>query len=181
VRKTWHNFSSPVYAEKLFFFCFIFKMARNLLTTKLLNRANLALFHEVLLSDSTWIQKIIFEYNVKRSNHVTLLLQMPYYLLVYGALSVASILLSLSSNGIGQYAGARARRVLHDYMLYNILRCPVRFFECTPVGRIINCFSTDMSIIDKVSDFMLFCYTEIFKIFIWIKGILKLLLNQILP
>ena len=71
--------------------------------------------------------------------------------MVYGALSIASIFLSLSSNGIGQYAGARARKVLHDYMLRNILRCPARFFECTPVGRIINRFSTDMSVIDKVT------------------------------
>jgi ABC-type multidrug transport system fused ATPase/permease subunit len=81
---------------------------------------------------------------------MTVSLQTTYYLLVYGALSVASILLSLLSNSIGQYAGARARRVLHDRMLHNILRCPVRFFECTPVGRIINRFSTDMSVIDKV-------------------------------
>lgn len=80
---------------------------------------------------------------------------MTYYLLVYGALSLASVLLSFSSNGIGQYAGARARQVLHESMLRNILRCPVRFFECTPIGRIINRFSTDMSVIDKVSQSIL--------------------------
>jgi ABC-type multidrug transport system fused ATPase/permease subunit len=82
---------------------------------------------------------------------MTVSLQVTHYLLVYGTLSVASILLSLLSNSIGQYAGARARRVLHVRMLHNILRCPLRFFECTPVGRIINRFSTDMSVIDKVS------------------------------
>ncbi|PSN38190.1 hypothetical protein C0J52_15039, partial [Blattella germanica] len=95
--------------------------------------------------------------------------EMTYYLMVYGALSVASIILSLSSNGIGQYAGARARRVLHDSMLSNILRCPVRFFECTPVGRIINRFSTDMSVIDKklatsiqrLVQFLLLCFSAI--------------------
>jgi ABC-type multidrug transport system, ATPase and permease components len=59
--------------------------------------------------------------------------------------------LSLLSNGVGQYAGAQARRVLHENMLLNVIRCPLRFFECTPVGRIINHFSTDMSVIDKVS------------------------------
>ncbi|XP_069691069.1 ATP-binding cassette sub-family C member Sur isoform X2 [Periplaneta americana] len=91
------------------------------------------------------------------------------YLLVYGILSLASIMLSLSSNGIGQYAGARARRVLHDHMLHNILQCPVRFFEYTPIGRIINRFSTDMSVIDKkiatsiqrLLQFLLLCFSAI--------------------
>lgn len=95
--------------------------------------------------------------------------EMTYYLLVYGALSVASVLLSFSSNSIGQYAGARARRVLHECMLRNILCCPVRFFECTPIGRIINRFSTDMSVIDKkiatsiqrLLQFLLLCFSAI--------------------
>ncbi|KAJ9596446.1 hypothetical protein L9F63_012530, partial [Diploptera punctata] len=94
---------------------------------------------------------------------------MTFYLMVYGVLSLASIVLSLLSNGIGQYAGARARKVLHDSMLRNILRCPVRFFECTPVGRIINRFSTDMSVIDKkiatsiqrLVQFLLLCFSAI--------------------
>jgi ABC-type multidrug transport system fused ATPase/permease subunit len=90
-------------------------------------------------------------------NKMTVSLQMTYYLLIYGALSVASVLLSFSSNGIGQYAGARARRVLHEQILHNILRSPVRFFECTPIGRIINRFSTDMSVIDKVFQNMSLC------------------------
>jgi len=84
-------------------------------------------------------------------NNIIMWLQMKYYLLVYGALSVASLLLSLLSSGVGQYAGARARRVLHKNMLLNVIRCPLPFFECTPVGRIINRFSTDTSVIDKVS------------------------------
>lgn len=84
-------------------------------------------------------------------NNIIMWLQMKYYLTVYGALSVASLLLSLLSSSVGQYAGARARRVLHEKMLLNVIRLPLHFFECTPVGRIINRFSTDMSVIDKVS------------------------------
>ncbi|XP_063225209.1 ATP-binding cassette sub-family C member Sur isoform X2 [Bacillus rossius redtenbacheri] len=96
--------------------------------------------------------------------------QIKYYLMVYAALSVASILLSLSSNAIGQYAGAQARRTLHDKMLCNILYCPMRFFESTPVGRVINRFSTDMGVIDKklatsiqrLLQFLLLCFSAIF-------------------
>jgi ABC-type multidrug transport system fused ATPase/permease subunit len=95
--------------------------------------------------------------------------EMKYYLLVYGALSVASLLLSLLSSGVGQYAGAQARRVLHESMLRNVIRCPLHFFECTPVGRIINRFSTDMSVIDKkiatsiqrLLQFLLLCFSAI--------------------
>lgn len=61
------------------------------------------------------------------------------------------MILSLASNGLGQVCGATARENLHNDMLDNILKCPMHFFETTPVGRIINRFSTDMAIIDKVS------------------------------
>ncbi|XP_067013510.2 ATP-binding cassette sub-family C member Sur, partial [Anabrus simplex] len=96
--------------------------------------------------------------------------KMLEYFTIYAILSVISIVLSLSSNGIGQYAGARARRMLHNKMLQNILRCPVRFFECTPIGRIINRFSTDMSVIDKkiatsiqrLLQFLLLCVSAVF-------------------
>lgn len=72
------------------------------------------------------------------------------YLSIYGGLSISSILLSLLSNGLGQYCGAKARQRLHDAMLLGLLHCPVRFFETTPLGRIMNRFSTDLGVIDKV-------------------------------
>lgn len=78
---------------------------------------------------------------------------MRFYLHVYGALSLASIVLSLATNGLGQFCGAKARRRLHDTMLKGLLNSPIRFFETTPLGRIMNRFSTDLSIIDKVSYF----------------------------
>ncbi|XP_054281763.1 ATP-binding cassette sub-family C member Sur-like [Macrosteles quadrilineatus] len=95
--------------------------------------------------------------------------KMLYYLVVYGVLSVASILLSLATNGLGQYCGARARQRLHDSMLDGLLSCPVRFFETTPLGRIMNRFSTDLGIIDKkiatslqrLLQFLLLCFSAI--------------------
>nr|CAD7459032.1 unnamed protein product [Timema tahoe] len=91
------------------------------------------------------------------------------YFSVYASLSVASIILSLLSNGIGQYAGAQARRTLHDNMLHNLLKCPMKFFESTPVGRIINRFSMDTGLIDKklatsiqrLLQFLLLCFSAI--------------------
>jgi ABC-type multidrug transport system fused ATPase/permease subunit len=77
---------------------------------------------------------------------------MAKYLAVYGILSLGSIILSLASHGLGQYAGSRARKTLHDSMLLNIVKCPVKLFESTPAGRMFNRFSTDLSVIDKVCE-----------------------------
>jgi ABC-type multidrug transport system fused ATPase/permease subunit len=76
--------------------------------------------------------------------------QMQQYLIVYTGLSLLSIVLSVGSNALGQIAGAKARRVLHERALRSVMRSPMRFFECTPVGRLINRFATDMSVVDKV-------------------------------
>jgi ATP-binding cassette, subfamily C (CFTR/MRP), member 1 len=75
---------------------------------------------------------------------------MQHYLIVYTGLSLLSIVLSVGSNALGQIAGAKARRVLHERALRSVMRSPMRFFECTPVGRLINRFATDMSVVDKV-------------------------------
>ncbi|KAI8822865.1 uncharacterized protein EV422DRAFT_612663 [Fimicolochytrium jonesii] len=47
------------------------------------------------------------------------------------------------------YAGTRAARVLHDHALSRVLESPVRFFDSTPLGRIINRFSKDQDTIDN--------------------------------
>jgi ABC-type multidrug transport system fused ATPase/permease subunit len=42
----------------------------------------------------------------------------------------------------------RSSQRLHDSLLDSILHCGMRFFESTPVGRILNRFSTDLEIIE---------------------------------
>ncbi|CEP63614.1 ATP-binding cassette bilirubin transporter BPT1 LALA0_S08e06656g [Lachancea lanzarotensis] len=42
----------------------------------------------------------------------------------------------------------RASRILHDNMASAVLRSPMSFFETTPIGRIINRFSSDMNSVD---------------------------------
>ncbi|CAB3372321.1 Hypothetical predicted protein [Cloeon dipterum] len=75
--------------------------------------------------------------------------QMQYYMLVYSGLSILSVLLSVGCNVLGQVAGAKARKVLHERAMQSVMRSPMKFFENTPVGRMINRFATDMAVVDK--------------------------------
>jgi len=82
---------------------------------------------------------------------------MQNYLMVYTGLSLLSIVLSVGSNALGQIAGAKARKVLHERALRSVMRSPMRFFEATPVGRLINRFATDMAVVDKVKRQICLC------------------------
>ncbi|XP_059617752.1 ATP-binding cassette sub-family C member Sur [Phlebotomus argentipes] len=72
-----------------------------------------------------------------------------HYFNIYAILSGGCVLLSMLSTPIGQYAGLRARRKIHAKLLDAILGNSLRFFQTTPLGRIMNRFSNDMAIIDK--------------------------------
>ena len=46
------------------------------------------------------------------------------------------------------YGAIRASKTLHEALLSNIMRCPMSFFDTTPLGRIINRFSKDVDTMD---------------------------------
>lgn len=46
-------------------------------------------------------------------------------------------------------ACVHASVVLHKYILTNILRLPLAFFETTPVGRVLSRFSKDIDVVDN--------------------------------
>lgn len=54
------------------------------------------------------------------------------------------------STPFGQYGGCKARCILHDQLLQSIVQKSIYFFEATPFGQIMNRFSSDMAVIDKV-------------------------------
>ena len=78
-----------------------------------------------------------------------------YYLTVYGSLVGANLLFALIRAFLFAYAGICAATRVHKHLLGSILRAPVRFFDVTPLGRVINRFSSDLYAIDDTLPFML--------------------------
>lgn len=77
--------------------------------------------------------------------------QISYYFGIYGLLSAICVGFSMISVPFGQYAGSKARRSLHEQLLQSIVQKSIYFFQTTPFGQMMNRFSSDMAVIDKVN------------------------------
>lgn len=74
---------------------------------------------------------------------------MAYYLGVYAAIGIGYMLTSLLREGIVFAGSLRASRIIHKELLHSILRAKFRFFDSTPLGRIVNRFSKDLEAVDQ--------------------------------
>ncbi|KAJ2556247.1 Transporter of the ATP-binding cassette (ABC) [Coemansia sp. RSA 1933] len=74
---------------------------------------------------------------------------LAYFIGVYSLIAIVSVVL-IFGQSLAQFWGSlQASKKLHERLLHTILRAPVRFFDTTPVGRLINRFSKDMETIDQ--------------------------------
>ncbi|MFA6236026.1 MAG: ABC transporter transmembrane domain-containing protein [Bacteriovorax sp.] len=67
---------------------------------------------------------------------------------VYGIIGIGVLLVGLLNNFFWLDRGIKAGKTMHDKMLQSVLKAPVRFFDSTPVGRIIQRFSRDIESVD---------------------------------
>ncbi|XP_078785939.1 ATP-binding cassette sub-family C member 5 isoform X1 [Oryzias latipes] len=73
---------------------------------------------------------------------------MQQYAAIYAS-SMGVMLFFKLLRGIAFVKGTlRASSKLHDDLFHKILRCPMKFFDVTPTGRILNRFSKDMDEVD---------------------------------
>ncbi|XP_064600962.1 ATP-binding cassette sub-family C member 10-like [Liolophura sinensis] len=78
-----------------------------------------------------------------------------FYLTVYGCLAAGNSLFTLFRAFLYAYGGIRAAQALHKTVLAAILKAPIGLFDRTPIGRIVNRFSSDMYSIDDALPFIL--------------------------
>ncbi|KAK9479736.1 hypothetical protein V1514DRAFT_327274 [Lipomyces japonicus] len=72
-----------------------------------------------------------------------------YYLAIYGVIAIIYIVLSFLREGLFYWGSLSASKRLFDKLLGAVMRAKPRFFDQTPVGRIINRFSKDVESIDR--------------------------------
>ncbi|KAG0337645.1 hypothetical protein BG000_005188, partial [Podila horticola] len=72
-----------------------------------------------------------------------------YYLGVYILLSILALIFAAGTNLYTILGGLAASRVLHERLLHKVIRAKVRFYDTTPIGRIVNRFSSDISTVDE--------------------------------
>ncbi|KAK7682642.1 hypothetical protein QCA50_014442 [Cerrena zonata] len=70
------------------------------------------------------------------------------WLLIYLYFSLAGALSVFAYIAIGYYASLQASRSLFISMLTRLVGAPSRFYDVTPIGRILNRFTTDMNCVD---------------------------------
>ncbi|KAJ2776525.1 hypothetical protein GGI15_004822, partial [Coemansia interrupta] len=68
-----------------------------------------------------------------------------YYLGIYGLLGMTGAIFTLvQSLYLWTRCAYNASEIIHENLLHGVLRSPMSFFDTTPLGRIINRFSTDI-------------------------------------
>lgn len=89
---------------------------------------------------------------------------------VYVALGVGSALLILIQSLLQwQFCSIEASRKMHDRMAFAIFRSPMSFFETTPVGRILNRFTSDVyRVDDSLGRSFNMCFTNVGKVMVTI-------------
>ena len=71
------------------------------------------------------------------------------WIMLYLYISLAGASMIVLETALGLYASLQASRTIFNSLLYRLSRAPVRFFDVTPIGRILNRFTTDMNTIDS--------------------------------
>ncbi|NXW02689.1 MRP7 protein, partial [Fregetta grallaria] len=82
-------------------------------------------------------------------------LDVNFYLIVYGSIAGANSLFTILRAFLFAYGTIRAATVIHNRLLQRALKATVTFFDTTPIGRILNRFSSDLYCVDDSLPFIL--------------------------
>ncbi|XP_033725081.1 multidrug resistance-associated protein 1-like [Pecten maximus] len=90
---------------------------------------------EYLVNTSNQVEKEYIDTNI-------------YYLVGYGVLGLAQGICLFLFGLISLVRIVRANGTLHERMMKSTFRSPMSFFDTTPIGRIMNRFSSDIDVLD---------------------------------
>ncbi|XP_071807652.1 ATP-binding cassette sub-family C member 9-like [Asterias amurensis] len=78
-----------------------------------------------------------------------------YYLTGYAIISVTSAVVVYLFSATTFLSSLIAGQNIHERVLKNVTQSPMRFFDTTPIGRILNRFSTDTKMVDQTIGYTL--------------------------
>ncbi|KAG2181050.1 hypothetical protein INT43_008632 [Umbelopsis isabellina] len=73
---------------------------------------------------------------------------LTYYLGIFLLIDLGGVMVTLVRVFVQYYGSLKASRILYKQLLDKVLRAPIRFFDTTPVGRIMNRFAKDFEVVD---------------------------------
>ncbi|KAM9671740.1 ATP-binding cassette sub-family C member 9 isoform 2-T2 [Trichechus inunguis] len=101
--------------------------------------------HSVIVAIDYWLATWTSEYNRNNTGKA----DQTYYVAGFSILCGAGIFLCLVTSLTVEWMGLTAAKNLHHNLLNKIILGPIRFFDTTPLGLILNRFSADTNIIDQ--------------------------------
>jgi ABC-type multidrug transport system fused ATPase/permease subunit len=88
-----------------------------------------------------------------------------FWLGLYALVLVGTTLLDVGTYGAWFYYQWLASKRLHAKLVESVIYSPIRFFDTTPIGRVINRLSNDVRSIDsKVGPYLLQCIMQVLEI-----------------
>lgn len=104
---------------------------------------------------------------------------------IYGLIGLSVLVGSLLNHLFWLDRGIKAGKNMHDKMLKSVLSSPIRFFDSTPVGRIIQRFSRDVESVDVYLqwsfDSAVHCALQVVVSIVLILGLMPLMIFVIGP
>ncbi|KAJ3320037.1 hypothetical protein HDU76_000398, partial [Blyttiomyces sp. JEL0837] len=108
-----------------------------------------------------------------------------FYVSVYAMISGFWVLVFLSTYTVRSVGSYLASIKYHEGLLNRILYAPMRFFDTTPIGRILNRASKDISVMDKnvMQSFETYfaCFMDSFSVFVVVITITPIFLVTVFP
>ncbi|CAD5112740.1 DgyrCDS1959 [Dimorphilus gyrociliatus] len=101
------------------------------------------------------------ELRQRNTTEAEIISHQSHMMLIYVLICCCFVIFSVVSSLLTEYTCIRGSKRLHSTMLHRLIDAPMRFFDITPIGRIVNRFTGDVMILDErlaqVLDELFYC------------------------